>query len=609
MAEANANAARRSEHQASMSISNPPTVNGSNESAYPYATYMAQGMPAGYMVASQPGSPYDQFPPSLAYVPVTQSPGTGYPPSLNGGMYAYSAWHHAPPASPPHAGGDMSNASSAVASNAVKPTTTSSNMVNGTTSTTTTGSSTTRAAPGRITLPQPNMGAYPPAPISPMHGRPPITPSMPSFTFMSQPMPTPPLHPQFLSPGLGPYSPVNSSPGFYRAINPYFNLAPGAPIHYHHDPNAMSNNGVIGSGSHRVSGSTMMGGLSPGSILGHTGQVTTPYFDLTAATAGSDAPQEYFPPMPITASLAGAVHSMNLSSASTSYSAVGSSMGASSIESNRLTLGQSGTEEDSPYLEPVGVGRDGFPSLSAKHSDKSGPPVDGMSRNGLTEWVTTPDDLPSSSSLQASGIRSREPHTKRDSALTAPAPPLERSVSADATPSLDTKKPTASTSSALGTASTSPGSGGSGPIYSSSNKPKLSLGPIPKFKPPERMINAYLAQGINRTASGSDATVKSSSSTSTQKPATGDHANSKGSSGFAAADEAPVLTGEDAEFASAVGMSGSALKVNGTPNGFRDSLSVEAGAGGIRRASWTEDASRRQSIVNGLHVLEGEYVR
>jgi hypothetical protein len=356
----------------------------------------------------------------------------------------------------------------------------------------------------------------------------------------------------------------------------------------------------------------MMGGLSPGSIMGHNGQATTPYFDMTVATAGSDVPQEYFPPMPITASLAGAVHSMNLSSASTSNSVVGSSTGASSIESNRLMLGQSGTEEDSPYLEPVGVGHDGFPSLSAKHSDKSRPPADGMSRNGLTEWVTTPDDLPSSSNLQASGIRSHDPRAKQVSALTAPAPPLERSVSADATPSADSKKTTTTTSSALGTASTSPSSGGSGPIYSSSNKPKLSLGPIPKFKPPERMINAYLAQGINRTASGSDATVKSSSSAFAQKPATGDHANSKESSRPVAAGEAPVSTGENAGFASAVGMSGSALKVNGTPNGFRDSLNAEAGSGGIRRASWTEDASRRQAIVNGLHgghALEGEYVR
>jgi hypothetical protein len=353
-----------------------------------------------------------------------------------------------------------------------------------------------------------------------------------------------------------------------------------------------------------------------GGGLGHSmsnGQATTPYFDMTAATAGSDAPQEYFPPMPITASLAGAVHSMNLSSASTSYSAVGSSMGASSIESNQLTLGQSGTEEDSPYLEPVGVGRDGFPSLSAKHSDKSGPPADGMSRNGLTEWVTTPDDLPSSSSLQASGIRSHEPPAKQDSALTAPAPPLERSVSADAASSADTKKATTTTSSTLGTAaSTSPSSGGSGPIYSSSNKPKLTLGPIPKFKPPERMINAYLAQSINRAASGSDATGKSSSSTSAQKPAASEHASSKGSSGSLAAGEAPVIVDDTAGFAAAVGISGSALKVNGTPNGFRDSLSVEAGSGGIRRASWTEDASRRQAILNGLHgghALEGEYVR
>lgn len=400
-------------------------------------------------------------------------------------------------------------------------------------------------------------------------------------------------------------------------MNPYFNLAPGAPVHYRHDPNAMSNNGVIGSGSHRINGSTMMGSLAPGSImgggLGHTmsnGQVTTPYFDMTAATAGSDAPQEYFPPMPITASLAGAVHSMNLSSTSASNSAVGSSTGASSVESSRLTLGQTGTEEDAPYLEPVGVGRDGFPSLSAKHSDKSGPRADGMSRNGLTEWVTTPDDLPSHSNLTMNSVRSHKPLSKQDSALRAPAPPVERSILVDAASPANSKKTTTPTGSNVGTVgSNSPGSGGSGPIYSSSNKPKLTLGPIPKFNPPERMINAYLAQGINRTASGSGATGKSGSSASMQKPATSEKVDSKGAVG-----EAPVkgIVEENAGFASAVGMSATALKVNGTPNGFRDSLSVEAGAGGIRRASWTEDASRRQSIVNGLHgghALEGEYVR
>jgi hypothetical protein len=123
------------------------------------------------------------------------------------------------------------------------------------------------------------------------------------------------------------------------------------------------------------------------------------------------------------------------------------------------------------------------------------------------------------------------------------------------------------------------------------------------------MINAYLAQGINRTASGTGVTGKSSGSVSMQKPATSEKVDSEGAVG-----EAPVegIMDENTGFASAVGMSVTALKVNGTPNGFRDSLSVEAGAGGIRRASWTEDASRRQSIVNrlhGSHALEGEYVR
>jgi len=334
------------------------------------------------------------------------------------------------------------------------------------------------------------------------------------------------------------------------------------------------------------------------------GQVTTPYFDMTAATAGSDAPQEYFPPMPIIASLAGAVHSMNLSSTSASNGAIGPSTGASNVENSRSTTGPSGTEEDPPYLEPVGVGRDGFPSLSAKHSDQPGPPADGVSRTGLTEWVTTPDDLPSSSNLQATSS-TQETENTAPLTLPPPAPPVERPISADAiSSSTDSKKADVPSGSNPGQAEgASPGRGGSGPIYSSSNKPKLTLGPIPKFHPPERMINAYLAQGINRTASGCGATGKFSGSGSMQKSSASDQFGARGSGIIG---EVPVKAGtEDSTTGSAV----VGVKANGTR---RDALSVEASSGSIRRASWTEDGSRRQAIINGLHgghALESEYVR
>ncbi|KIM22303.1 hypothetical protein M408DRAFT_291871 [Serendipita vermifera MAFF 305830] len=595
---------------------NPATVTAATEPTYSYPTYMTMA-PTGYMVASQPGSPYDQYPPSMTYVPVTSSPVAAYPPSLNGGMYTYSTWHHQPPpGSPPNPAGDMSTTVSNGAGVVPKGPNTSSAALGGqntAASSTTATSSTTRTAPGRITLPNPGMGMYPPAPVSPMHGRPPITPSMPSFSFVQQPMPTPPLHPQFLSPGLGPYSPVNASPGFYRPMNHYFNLAPGAPVHYHHDPNAMSNNGVIGSGANRHG---MLGGFLPSGIMSGG---STPYFDMTAATAGSDAPQEYFPPMPITASLAGAVHSMNLSATSATNSAVGSSTGASSNDSSRLTTGQNSVEEDAPYLEPVGVGRDGFPSLSAKHSDKS---VPSASRTGLTEWVTTPDDLPTSASGEVRALTSQRSSVTHDPALSVPTPvPTERPISADPSSISSSKKLASPTSTVLGTAgSTSPGSTGSGPIYSSSNKPKLNLGPIPRFQPSERMMNAYsaIANGINRTASGSGGGsggggVPGSASSMQKAKAADTPKSSKGSngSGVTGGDKSSIENAEAAAASQGVSAAG-ALKVNGTSSGFRDSMSADAGAGGTRRASWTEDASKRQAILNalnGVYAHDGENVR
>lgn len=69
-------------------------------------------------------------------------------------------------------------------------------------------------------------------PLSPLQTRnlPPMTPSMPGFVFNAYPQ-TPPLHPQFLSPGLGPFSPglPVTSPLVGRR-SPFLNAAPGAPV-------------------------------------------------------------------------------------------------------------------------------------------------------------------------------------------------------------------------------------------------------------------------------------------------------------------------------------------------------------------------------------------
>lgn len=69
-------------------------------------------------------------------------------------------------------------------------------------------------------------------PLSPLQTRnlPPMTPSMPGFVFNAYPE-TPPLHPHFMSPGLGPFSPgiPVTSPGGFQ-YNPFLNPAPGGPV-------------------------------------------------------------------------------------------------------------------------------------------------------------------------------------------------------------------------------------------------------------------------------------------------------------------------------------------------------------------------------------------
>jgi len=82
--------------------------------------------------------------------------------------------------------------------------------------------------PSRIAMPPP----YPfSGPLSPLTGRlPPMTPSMPAFTLGAFPQ-TPPIHPSFFSPGIGPMSPGLSSP-FFGVGGFHFggNAAIGEPV-------------------------------------------------------------------------------------------------------------------------------------------------------------------------------------------------------------------------------------------------------------------------------------------------------------------------------------------------------------------------------------------
>ncbi|GAA6061832.1 hypothetical protein JCM10212_001138 [Sporobolomyces blumeae] len=83
-------------------------------------------------------------------------------------------------------------------------------------------------APGGNGLPTAGGG-----PFSPLHSRlPPMTPSMPAFTFGGFNAQTPPVHPHALfSPGVGPFSPQMGSPFFGpgQGMNHFQTVAPGAP--------------------------------------------------------------------------------------------------------------------------------------------------------------------------------------------------------------------------------------------------------------------------------------------------------------------------------------------------------------------------------------------
>ena len=413
---------------------------------------------SAFNLASAPTSPFDAFPPPLMLYqstsgapvpPASISPVTTVPP--NGGIFHSSTYQ----------GGGWPSSSPTALNAAPGPPPLQALA----------GTATSRGAgphPGPITLP----GPLPPAafgtgPLSPL-GLPPITPSMPSFTFMP-PQPTPPLHPHaFMSPGVGTFSPVGS-PAYYSHVNPYFNHAPGAPVYYHHPE-----------------------GTSPG------------YFDMTAATAGSDAPQGYFPLMPD----------------STAEDAAKKE--AEERDKRELAM-------DEP-LAPVGVGLDGFPSLAA----------------------------PQPKRMETAGGTAITGKTEEDIAGSTLALPV--------IPDDDSRAPSSSTSPQNGGGSTTSGSGG--PIYSSSNKPKLHLGALPRkaFSPPAASVNGKLPSGQEMPSGGS----------------------ARGST---------LLGGEQAD--GVVGSTAAHPGVVPSP-GFRDSLGVDAETGGARRSSWTEAPSRRQTILNGM---------
>ncbi|GAA5884087.1 hypothetical protein JCM16303_005910 [Sporobolomyces ruberrimus] len=91
------------------------------------------------------------------------------------------------------------------------------------------------AAPSRIAMPPPlPFSSSNGGPFSPMRANlPPMTPSMPAFTFGGFSAPTPPVHPHALfSPGIGPFSPQIGSPFFgpgAQQMNHFQTVAPGAP--------------------------------------------------------------------------------------------------------------------------------------------------------------------------------------------------------------------------------------------------------------------------------------------------------------------------------------------------------------------------------------------
>lgn len=100
-------------------------------------------------------------------------------------------------------------------------------------------------------------------PMSPLQTRnlPPMTPSMPGFVFNAHPQ-TPPAHPQFLSPGAGPFSP--GLPVFRSTTggkSPIINAAPGAPVR------PQSGSAALGTPTTEIKFGTKQGAGPPGSGL------------------------------------------------------------------------------------------------------------------------------------------------------------------------------------------------------------------------------------------------------------------------------------------------------------------------------------------------------
>ncbi|GAA5956600.1 hypothetical protein JCM21900_003616 [Sporobolomyces salmonicolor] len=151
-------------------------------------------------------------------------------------------------------------------------------------------------APSRITMPPPlpfTASSASSGPFSPLRTHlPPMTPSMPAFTFGGFAQPTPPLHPHALfSPGVGPFSPQMGSPFFGPGPGAgaagFHNVAPGAP-----SPSFGSYNPMFPAFPPvEENGSASMEGASSGT----DGELGTPQ-----ATASSTAAPEasYFPPVP-----------------------------------------------------------------------------------------------------------------------------------------------------------------------------------------------------------------------------------------------------------------------------------------------------------------------
>ncbi|OCF33134.1 hypothetical protein I316_05179 [Kwoniella heveanensis BCC8398] len=133
-------------------------------------------------------------------------------------------------------------------------------------------------------------------PLSPIgaRGLPPMTPSMPGFVFNAYPE-TPPLHPHFMSPGLGPFSPgiPVSSPNAF-GYNPFLNAAPGAPVNrYPAPPNQQGGSAALGTPTTQA----FPNGPTPGTIHQYAGPPGQPLNISQTLSSG----QGYFPPISTTA--------------------------------------------------------------------------------------------------------------------------------------------------------------------------------------------------------------------------------------------------------------------------------------------------------------------